>query len=72
MHGVKFHQTFAILISAVPGSISISSFASLIGIFIGISSSAVGLKNFEITAEFKKYKSIINKKRKNTFQIFNY
>ena len=72
MHGVKFHQTFAILISAVSGSISISSFASLIGIFIGISSSAVGLKSFEITAEFKKYKSIINKKRKKTFQIFNY
>ena len=65
MHGVKFHQTFAILISAVPSSISISSFASLIGIFIGIS-------NFEITAEFKKCKSIINKKRKKTFQIFNY
>ena len=49
-----------ILISAVTGSVSISGFASLAGIPIGITSSAIGLKICEITAEIKKYNSWCN------------
>ena len=52
-----------IVISTITGCVSISAFASLVGILIGITSSATGLKNCVITAGIKKYKSI-NKKRK--------
>ena len=52
-----------IVISIVTGCVSISSilFDSLVGIPIGITSSAIGLKICAITAEIKKYKSIIKK-----------
>ena len=46
------------------GCVSISSFASLVNIPIGITSSAVGLKICAITAGIKKYKLIIKKKKK--------
>ena len=36
-------------------------FASLVGIFVSIASSAVGIKNFAITAVMKKYKSAVTK-----------
>ena len=39
-------------------------FTSLIGIPIAITSSAVGLKIYAISAEIKKYKSIIKKSKK--------
>ena len=51
-------------ISTVTRCVSISSFASLIGIPIGIMSSAIGLKICVITTGMKKYKSIIKKKKK--------
>ena len=38
-------------------------FSSLISLPIGITSSAIGLKNCTITAEIKKYKSIMKKKK---------
>ena len=44
--------------------ISISVFASLVGISIGITISAIRLKICAITAVVKKYKSIIKKKKK--------
>ena len=47
-----------ILASAITECISISAFASLIGIPIGITSSGKGLKIFAITPGIKKYKSI--------------
>ena len=50
--------------SSVSGSFSISAFASLIGVPVGIASSAVGMKTRAITAGIKKYKSIIKKKKK--------
>ena len=57
-----------ILASAVNGCIWISTFASLIGIPVGITSSAIKLKISAITAGIKMYKSIIkkhdNKKKK--------
>ena len=53
-----------IVISTITGCVSISAFASLVGIPIGITSSAIGLKICAITAGIKKYKSIIKKKKK--------
>ena len=50
--------------SAITGCVSLSAFASVFGIPIGITSSAIGLKICAITAAIKKYKSIINKKKK--------
>ena len=49
--------------STVTGCVSISLFASLIGIPIGITSFAIGLKICAITAGIKRYKSIIKKKK---------
>ena len=62
----KLHskEHFLILASTITGYISISAFTSLIGIPIGITSFAIGLKICAITARIKKYKSIIKKKNK--------
>ena len=60
---------FLVLASTVTEYISISSFASLFGIPIGITSFAIGLKICAITARIKMYKSIIKKKRKKHDQI---
>ena len=54
-----------IVISTITGCVIISAFASLVGIPIGITSSAIGLKVCVVTAGMKKYKSI-NKKKKKT------
>ena len=43
---------------------SVSGFALLVGIFIGIESCETGLKLFAITAEIQKYKSVIKKGEK--------
>ena len=61
---LNFIKHFLILASTVTGCISISAFASLLGIPIGIKSSAIELKFCAITAGIKKYKSIIKKKKK--------
>ena len=45
------------------GCISISAFASLLRISVGITSSAVGLKMCAITAGTIKYKSIMKEKK---------
>ena len=50
--------------STITGCVSISAFATLVGIPIEISSSAIGLKIFIITAGIKKYRTIIKKKKK--------
>ena len=55
---------FLILASTITGCISVSAFASLIGIPRGVTSSAVGLKIYAITAGIKKYKSTIEKNKK--------
>ena len=52
------------LSSTIARCTSIFYFPSLIGIPIGITSSAKGLKTCAITAGIKKYKSIIKKKEK--------
>ena len=53
-----------IAISPITGCVSISAFASLVGIPIGITSSKTELKTSVITAGIKKYKSMIKKKKK--------
>ena len=58
-----------ILASTVTGYISISAFASLVCVPVGITSSAVGLKMCVITAGIKKYRSIIIEKKKNHDKI---
>ena len=52
-----------ILASAIAGYISISAFASSLGIPIEITSSVIGLKICAIAARIKKHKSIIMKKK---------
>ena len=52
------------LASTVTGWISIYVFASLSGISIRITSSAIGLKICTITAGIKKYKPIIKKRKR--------
>ena len=52
-----------ILASTIAGCVSISAFASLVYVPIGITSSEVGINNCAITAEIKKYKSMIKKKK---------
>ena len=61
---LNYIEDFLILGSTITGCISISAFASLLGIPIGIASSTIGLKICAITAGIKKYKSIIKKKKK--------
>ena len=66
---LNYIEHFLILGSTITGCISISAFASLVGIPIGLISSAVGLKIFSMTAGIKKYKSIVKKKKKKHHKI---
>ena len=58
-----------LLVSGVNSCVSVSVFASLVGVSVGIASSAVGIKICAITTGIKKYKSIIKKKKKNHDKI---
>ena len=58
-----------IIISTITGCVSISAFASLVGISIGISTATIGVKICVITAGIKKYESINKKKRKKYDEI---
>ena len=53
-----------ILASTSTSCVSVSAFASLLCVPVSIASSAVGIKLCAITAEIKKYKSIIKKREK--------
>ena len=66
---MNYIEHLLLLISTVTGFVSISVFASLLGIPTGIENSPVGLEIGVITAEIKKYKSIIKKKKKNHDKI---
>ena len=61
---LHYFEHYFILASVVTGRISISSLSSLLGISIGINSSAVGIKICATTAAIKNYKPIIKKKEK--------
>ena len=56
---LNYIEHLPIFISTVAGFVSISAFASLVGIPIGITTSAIGLKINVITAGIKKYDLII-------------
>ena len=60
---LNYIERFLILTFTITGCVSISAPASLIGIPIGITNSAIVLKNNAIAAGIKRYKSIIKKKR---------
>ena len=57
-------QHFPILAFAAAGCISVSDFAAFLGIPIGITTSAIGLKMCVTTAGIKKYRSIIKKRKR--------
>ena len=61
---LNYIEHVLVLGSTITGCISISAFVSFVGIPIGITSSAIGLKICAITEAIKKYKSIIKKKKK--------
>ena len=61
---LNYIEHVLILASTITRGISISDFASLFGVPIGITSSAIGLKICAIAAGIKKYRSIIKKKKK--------
>ena len=58
-----------ILVSTVTGCVSIFTFASLVAIPVGITSSAVGIKICAITAGIKKCKIVIRKEKKSHDKI---
>ena len=61
---LNYNEHFLILASTITGCISISAFASLLAVPIGITCFATGLKIFAITTEIKKYKWKTKKKKK--------
>ena len=61
---LSYTEHLLILASTVTGCVSISDFTSLVRIPVVIASSPAAIKNCVITAEIKKYNSIINKHRK--------
>ena len=61
---LNYIEDSLVVASTIIGCISISAFASFLGIPIGITSSAIRLKICAITAEIKNYESIIKKKKK--------
>ena len=62
-------ERFLCLASVVNGCISISPFASLLGIPVGITSAAIGLKICTVTTRIKKFKSLIEKRKKKRNKI---
>ena len=63
VRGLNYIEHLLISMSTVTGCVSISAFASLVGIPIVITSSAIILKICAITAGIKKYKLIVKKKK---------
>ena len=61
---LNYSEHFLILSSTITWCVSISASASLVGVSVGITSSAIGLRYCSRTAGTKKYKSIIKKKKK--------
>ena len=58
---LNYIEHLLILAFVVTGCVSISTFTSIVGIPIGITSSAVVIKLCAVTERIKKYKSIIKK-----------
>ena len=66
---LNYIENLLLLSSAITACVSISAFASLIYVPVGVTSSSIGIKICAITAGIKKYKSIIKKKKKNHDKI---
>ena len=66
---LNYVENLLILASAVTRYVSISAFASLVCVPVGIASSAVGINICAITARIKDYKSIIKNKEKKRNKI---
>ena len=60
---LNYIKYILILVSRLTGCVSISAFASLVGISEGITCSAIRLEICVITAGIKKYQSIIKKNK---------
>ena len=61
---LNYIEHLLVLAFVVTGCVSISTFTSIVGIPIGITSSAVVIKLCAVTERIKKYKSIIKKEEK--------
>ena len=61
---LNYVENLLIVLLTVTGCISISAFAALVRVPVGITSSAVGLKIWTITAGIKKYMPIMKERRK--------
>ena len=61
---LNYVEHLLILVSAITSCVTISTFASLVCVLVGIVSSAVGTKICAMTTAIKKYKSVIKKKKK--------
>ena len=61
---LNYAEIFLILSSIITGCVSISAFASLVDIDLGITSFSVGINICAIIAGIRKFKSIIKKKKK--------
>ena len=68
MHGLILYWTLTYSRFTVTGCASVAAFSILLGISIGITSSATGLKIYTITSGIKKYKSIINKNNRSIIE----
>ena len=66
---LNYNENFFILASTITACILLSDFASLLGILIGVTSSAIGLTVCAVAAGIKKYKTIIKKNKKNHNKI---
>ena len=66
---LNYIEHLLILVSTVSGCVSISAFAYVVGILLGITSSAVELKICLITAGIKRCRSIIQKKKRKQDKI---
>ena len=61
---LNYIEHWPILVLRVTGCVSISAFASLVCVLLGITSSAVGIKICVVTAGIEKYKLIMKKNKK--------
>ena len=61
---LNYVEQLHVLTSTVTVCVSISAFASLVCVPVGVTSSAVGIEIYAITSGIKKYKSIIEKNNK--------
>ena len=61
---LNYIEHLLIVISTITRCVSVSTFASLVGISIGITSSAIGLKVCVTTSGVKNHNSKIEEKRK--------